>query len=762
MKKILRTALTLGLVWMGSCTDYGDDFDNLNQRIDALENQIAGFADLNSGVTALDGKVNALAEVLATLPDNTEFGTGLANLQEQLDALEAAMAALDANDTDIQDQVDALNDALALLNDDMQELLNANNVYPGDLIIRTEGALDAALEFVKDRETLIVNGALIIEPDGGASYTEFEGTSFSATEVNQLTSKITAVLGRTFEITYGEGDDLDDDGSFASGVVGNVTLGGEIQDIDGNLDLSNLVTLNGLFHVDDIEGDVDMSSLVRHTSLELNYLLEQRDCCGQDEYIDEDAVINYDSYPTYLEDIYGEALAYSGALQFDDIYGDIDLSSLISAYSLAFDDVEGEKGIDLSALVTVDKDLGTSDIDGGMVAPNLVEVGGNFVLDHYGNYDYPALVSVGDMYEDDYDDSDLPSNMSGDLIMDDNDTEIVNFPKLRYVAGEISVGSIDEYNHYNSNIDDDSIDNTFYSATSVTIYYEFSDDLPSFQVPGECVLEPRTSVRGFAAPNATSVTVNGRFDEWQEENVFWGDMYVDAPLASVTLNVAYADGDLGVNFASLTASTLYDVNGDLILVGNQIEAPVSVTLASLTGAYDIYTNGLDELELTLFDTQENEAYIYGVVNKLELSNLTDDALKLLHLEELTVTALNNYFDFSDIAVTCGELRVQDPIAPGDHEISTPLVVTLTTVNFTGANCNASVELGSNDATTGYATAFSSLTSVTLGGTFNTVEVVGAAGLTSINTSGTITSWDFVDNDAVTTYNVAHTPGTCGD
>jgi hypothetical protein len=759
MKKTITISFALILAFLGgSCEDYGDDFNKLNDRIDSLESQIAGFSDLSSGINALDSKIGSLSTVVDAIPDNEGFASSVTDIQDQVEGLQEALALLISGASDdsinaidglsgtLQEQVNALNDQLASITLDLKTLLNANNVYPGDLIIRTEGALDAALEYVKDRETLIVNGALIIQPDGIASGDDYLGQHFDAIEVNQLTSKITAILGRTLDVSY-----LEDDDEAIVAEIGNIIVGGEIQYIDGDLDFSNLRTLNGFIEIQDIYGSVDLSALVRQTSLEWNaFVLEDGD------YLDSDAedVLDDDCCDS-LDEVFSGALSYSGALYFDDIYENINLSSLVSAYALVFDDVEGSLGIDLSSLVTVDKDLATSDIDGGLVAPSLVEVGGNFVLDHYGNYDYPQLMSVGGIYGSSYD-YEYPSDMDGDLIMDDNDTEIVNFPKLQFVYGDISVASIDEYYNDYAEIDSYNYDNIFQMATSVTIFYKFSNDLASFQVPGECGSEERTSVYGFAAPNATSVTINGEYDEWDGDYDIDEDLYVYAPKASVTLNVDNAAYDLAVNFTSLTTSGLYDVYQDLILVGNDTEGSPSVTLDALTEAGDVYTSGLDELKLTLFDTESNEAYIYGAVNKLEVANLSHGALKLSYLEELTVTALDNYFDFSGILLDCEPVV---GIIQNAMVMNTSLETTLTTVSITGADCGASIELGSNDDIDGYSTGFNAITSLTLGGTLDTAEVVGAEGLETLTTSGTITNWIDVDNTPNTRI-TNHTTGTC--
>lgn len=757
MKKVLRTGLGICMLLIASCEDYSDDFTNLNERIDTLESQIEGFSELSTGISALDTKIGALNTVVNAIPNNDGFSSSVTDIQDKIDMLEEALALLLSNSSEanigaieglsdllanasgdnldaladlggtLQEQVDALNLALGIITGDIKTLLNANNVYPGDLVITDAGALEAALAFVEERETLIIDGAFVLDMYGNV------GSSFDAIKVNQLTSKIVAILGHSFKASM-----IDDYYEDPIGEIATITFGGEVKEVNGNLDFSNLRYLNGYMEIGNIEGDLDMSALQQYSFMEMVDFTE-----WEGDLFDRDAE---DVLEDELDYIYDDEIVEQGGLIMDNIQGNVNLSSLINAYSLGFEDLEGE--VDLSALISVNKHLWTNAIE-GLKAPQLQEVGANLILDYPGGYDFPELVSVGAKYIDSDD-----RYADGDIAMADLDEEttVVNFPKLNNVEGYISVykGSFS----YDYEYDDiyGTIDNEFSSATSVTIFYKFRYDLASFQVPGECGFEERTGVSGFAAPNATSVTVNGDDDDYVDN-----DLYVFAPKASVTLNVDDANGHLAVNFASLSASGLDYVGSDLILVGNETEgvAP-SVTLDALTNSGNVYTNGLDELKMPLFNTEANEASIYGSVNKLELKNIADYALKLAYLEELTVTALDNYFNFSDIALVC------EPVVgsiPASHGSTPALSTTLTTVSITGADCNASVELGSNDGTNGYSTGFDAITSLTLGGTLFTAEVVGAQGLETLTTSGTITNWIDVDNTP-NTRTTNHTTGTC--
>jgi hypothetical protein len=759
MKKILRTALTLSLVWLGSCTDYGDDFDNLNKRIDALESQIAGFADLNSGVTALDGKVNALADVLASLPNNTDFGAGLANLQEQLEALEAAMAALDANDLDIQDQVDALNDQLEGLNGDMQELLEANNVFQGDMIILNEAALDEALAYVADKETLIVDGAFVIDAD----YTvpsivpeeergeegDFMSTPFSAAKVNQLTSKIIAILGHDWSVGLVEEDD-----DSIYGEYGEVPFAGEIKDVDGDLDLSNLVSLVGHIEIGDIAGNVDMSSLTRARfieSLEFNY--------------NEDDIIDGQEY-SELDDVYADELIDAGGLIFDNIEGDVDLSSLMVAWTLGFEDVSGTAK--LGSLVAIMEDLLV--VDGGDVdAPLLKEVGDDFELEYGGEYNFPELVWVDDEF-----------NLVD--VMGDNPTTRVNFPKLAHVGSSISIYNdfygLDNY----GGVETDVAVNTFANATYIEILGWFSMD---FEWDGD-------DLNGLGAPLAETVILNGDLYMHADKSVISDDVVLYAPMAEVTLTFTdtyqddyyydyydsegesyLMDGSIMVYFDSLKAENLEYIDGSLYLIGPEdgLERELAVEFPELSYIYgtskdnggDLFTEGIASFSAPKYRQTTDMNISSSDLLSFEVGNVIDEDLSFEALESLSIKSLApTYKSTFDLDQT---------------NINTS---TLTSVSITGLTKDAGVEdyyldtedevnvcsnaiavfignIESGEDLTINPTAYQALETVSLSD-LAMVQIVGTT-LSTLNASGNYVNFDSVNN-VITTSNITWTPVEC--
>ncbi len=57
MKKLFSYLLISSMVVLSSCTNYDDQFDDLNTQINSLKSQIEGFSSLSSGLTSLQGTV---------------------------------------------------------------------------------------------------------------------------------------------------------------------------------------------------------------------------------------------------------------------------------------------------------------------------------------------------------------------------------------------------------------------------------------------------------------------------------------------------------------------------------------------------------------------------------------------------------------------------------------------------------------------------------------------------------------------------------
>ena len=229
------------MVILSSCTNYDDQFDDLNSQITSLKSQLDGFASLSSGLTALQGTVSSLQSAIAAIPTSQTDVSGLeasvASLQASLaaastsaevsaistelaaaqtalaDAIAANGTAADTNATDnaaLQTSLEAvtatlaelkaslagastttdvatLTASLALVQADLTELLSANNIYTpgtGGLVINDAASLTVA-------ETLgnklsIINGDVIVTQTS---------TAMDAAKLQAVVSKIKTVTG---------------------------------------------------------------------------------------------------------------------------------------------------------------------------------------------------------------------------------------------------------------------------------------------------------------------------------------------------------------------------------------------------------------------------------------------------------------------------------------------------------------------------------------------------------------------------------------
>ncbi|MDB9713539.1 hypothetical protein OAA74_02690 [Flavobacteriaceae bacterium] len=198
MKKLFSYLLISSMVVLSSCTNYDDQFDDLNSQITSLKSQIEGFSSLSSGLTALQGTVASLQSAVAQIPTTTTDVSGLeasvAALQASLasastsaevsaistelaaaqtalaDAIAANGTAADTNATDIAAlqtsleavsatlaelktalagasttaEVAALTTSLAAVQSDLTDLLNQNNIYSTAVEITDDATLDFA------------------------------------------------------------------------------------------------------------------------------------------------------------------------------------------------------------------------------------------------------------------------------------------------------------------------------------------------------------------------------------------------------------------------------------------------------------------------------------------------------------------------------------------------------------------------------------------------------------------------------------------
>ena len=92
MKKLFSYLLISSMVVLSSCTNYDDQFDDLNTQINSLKSQIEGFSSLSSGLTALQGTVSSLQAAVNALPKTATPATDISGLEASVAALQAQLA----------------------------------------------------------------------------------------------------------------------------------------------------------------------------------------------------------------------------------------------------------------------------------------------------------------------------------------------------------------------------------------------------------------------------------------------------------------------------------------------------------------------------------------------------------------------------------------------------------------------------------------------------------------------------------------------
>jgi hypothetical protein len=156
MKKGLLSILAAAAILV-SCQNYDDQFDNLNTQITALKTQVDGLAGVQSSVDQLKSLISSLQS--ATEGQDGELAalsTALTELAEDVGVVEGLVG-----DVATAEDLSQIESEVAGLNGEVDELLELNQIFTGNLTIKTEGQLDAALEY--GNKVRIVNGNVDIK-----------------------------------------------------------------------------------------------------------------------------------------------------------------------------------------------------------------------------------------------------------------------------------------------------------------------------------------------------------------------------------------------------------------------------------------------------------------------------------------------------------------------------------------------------------------------------------------------------------------------
>jgi len=166
MKKGLLTVLAASLVFVG-CQNYDDQFDDLNAQISALKSQVDGLSSLSGQVASLSGTISGLQSGIAAAQaaanaagtaataagTSADAATAAANAID-LTGLAASLATLETDVAAVQASLVGVSTATAVatlqteidaIELDLQELLDATNIYDTAISVTSASTLDAAL-----------------------------------------------------------------------------------------------------------------------------------------------------------------------------------------------------------------------------------------------------------------------------------------------------------------------------------------------------------------------------------------------------------------------------------------------------------------------------------------------------------------------------------------------------------------------------------------------------------------------------------------
>ena len=183
MKKLFSYLLISSMVVLSSCTNYDDQFDDLNTQINTLKSQIEGFSSLSSGLTALQGTVASLQSAINNIPVTP--ATDISGLESSLETLAASVAELQAAlaNAATAAEVAALQSALDAQQADLTELLAQNNIYSSNISVASQADLDFATAL----------GDKVVIVDGSVTITQ--NKEMDAAQLATLMGKFSSVTG---------------------------------------------------------------------------------------------------------------------------------------------------------------------------------------------------------------------------------------------------------------------------------------------------------------------------------------------------------------------------------------------------------------------------------------------------------------------------------------------------------------------------------------------------------------------------------------
>jgi hypothetical protein len=204
MKKGLLSILASALLVVG-CQNYDDQFTLLENQITALTQTVSGLSQVESTLSSLSGTVNSLSSTVSGLGDaiDTAVAEGLADIQEDITAIEAAVA-----DVASSDAVEDLADAVASSQEDLDELLANSSIFNDNVTVNSQNTLD--VYHAMGSTLAIVNGNVDITVSTGM-------------DIEQVQELVDNIINVTGSFSYTANTGVDTEVTF-SNLAGTATL----------------------------------------------------------------------------------------------------------------------------------------------------------------------------------------------------------------------------------------------------------------------------------------------------------------------------------------------------------------------------------------------------------------------------------------------------------------------------------------------------------------------------------------------------------
>ena len=228
MKKGLLGLLVIALTVVG-CQNYDDQFDELNKKISDLASDVSDLDGISAAVTSLSTKLDNLASEALTDDDLTAILDEIAVINDALDGLDAVESEV----ANLEEEVDEILEKLG-------ELLSANAVIQGDIVIRNTGDLLVVEDLIgtEDDDPLVtIQGNVLVNVASGDS---LAGAPYLA-RVQAVMGKLKIVQG-SVTVTTAATTDMPE----MMYIAGDFDY---IQNTGGGSATPKLRTINGTFRV---------------------------------------------------------------------------------------------------------------------------------------------------------------------------------------------------------------------------------------------------------------------------------------------------------------------------------------------------------------------------------------------------------------------------------------------------------------------------------------------------------------------------------